>query len=98
MVAEHNALQKKLVSIHDVEKYCKPQHLSPYNANTGGFRYNILGLFGIPEVIDPQKPCVYTVLSSVFPPGLPYKPKPSNSMFGANFFSDIDFERSMATS
>lgn len=57
-----------------------------------------MGLFGIPEVIDPAKPCVYTVLASIFPPAEPYKPKPLGSMFGANYFANIDFEKSMHTS
>ena len=26
---------------------------------------------------------------------MPYKEKPNNSMFGANYFADIDFARSM---
>ena len=88
-------LQRKLISIHDVERYCKPQNLSLYNPIDSGFKYNILGLFGIPDEINPDSPCVYTVLASVFPPAEPYKPKPVNSMFAANYFADIDFDRSM---
>lgn len=88
-------LQRRLVRIHDVEQYCKPQSLSLYRPNDSGFRYNVLGLFGIPDAMNPEQPCVYTVLASVFPPGEPYKVKPNGSMFGANFFTDIDFERSM---
>ena len=88
-------LQRKLISIHDVERYCKPQNLSLYNFEESGFKYNVIGLFGIPDEIDPEQPCVYTVLSSVFPPAEPYKQKPFNSMFAANFFADIDFDRSM---
>ena len=66
-------LQRKLINIHDVERFCKPQQLSVYNPVDSGFKYNIIGLFGIPEGIDPNQPCVYTVLASVFPPGEPYK-------------------------
>ena len=69
--------------------------MNVYNHIDSGFKYNILGLFGIPDEIDPHAPCVYTVLASVFPPGDPYKTKPYNSMFGANFFANIDFDRSM---
>ena len=68
-----------------------------YRPAESGFEYKILGLFGMPEEIDPERPCIYTVLASVFPPGDPYKPKPKNSMFGANFFSDIDFARSFSS-
>ena len=88
-------LQRKLVSVHDLERYCKPQQLSLYNPIDSGFKYNLIGLFGIPEEIDPLMPCVYTVVASVFPPGDPYKEKPYNTMFGANYFANIDFDRSM---
>ena len=43
-------------------------------------------------------PCVYTVVASVFPPGDPYKEKPFNTMFAANYFANIDFDRSMNNS
>ena len=86
-------LARKLISIHDLEKYCKPQQLCLYNPVDSGFKYNIIGLFGMPDAIDPSAPCVYTVLSSLFPPAEPYKPKPYNTMLGANFFADIDFDR-----
>ena len=66
-------LQRQLINIHDVERFCKPQQLSVYNPVDSGLKYNIIGLFGIPERIDPDQPCVYTVLASVFPPGEPYK-------------------------
>lgn len=78
-----------------MERYCKPQNLSLYNPIDSGFKYNVIGLFGIPDQINPDEPCVYTVLASVFPPGEPYKQKPNNSMFGASYFADIDFDRSM---
>ena len=77
--------------MEDIERLCKPQNLIAYNPINSGFKYNVIGLFGIPEQIDPEKPCVYTVLASVIPPAAPYKLKPLGSMFGANFFSDIDF-------
>ncbi len=85
------------MNIHEVERFCKPQQLALYNPSDSGFKYNILGLFGIPDGIDPNAPCVYTVLASVFPPAEPYKSKPINSMFAANFFANIDFDRSMST-
>ena len=66
-------LQRKLISIHDIERYCKPQQLTLYNPNDSGMKYSILGLFGIPDAINPEEPCVYTVLASVFPPAEPYK-------------------------
>ena len=66
-----------------------------YNPIDSGFKYNLIGLFGIPDTINPDEPCVYTVLASVFPPGEPYKTKPFGSLFGANYFADIDFDRSM---
>ena len=96
--ASPSRLQRKLINIHDVERFCRPQQLSIYNPVDSGCKYNLIGLFGIPEGIDPDRPVVYTVLASVFPPGDPYKPRPNNSMFGANYFSDIDFKRSMHTS
>ena len=88
-------LQRRLINIHDVERYCKPQQLCLYNALESGFKYNLIGLFDIPDVIDPSNPCVYSVLASVFPPAEPYKPKPYNTLFAANFFSEIDFDKSM---
>ena len=84
--------------MQEIEKYCRPQHLTLYNPIDSGIKYNVMGLFGIPEAINPSKPCMYTVLASVFPPADPYKPKPANSMFGANFFTEIDFEKSMLSS
>ena len=80
-----------------MERYCKPQNLCIYDPIESGFKYRVIGLFNIPEVIDPNFPCVYTVLASVFPPASPYKPKPNNSIFGANYFTEIDFDRSMNT-
>ena len=50
----------------------------------------------MPDAIDPRHPCVYTVLASIFPPAEPYKPKPYNTMMGASFFADIDFEKTSA--
>jgi len=47
-------LQRKLISIHDVERYCKPQQLSLYNPIDSGFKYSLIGLFGIPDVINPD--------------------------------------------
>lgn len=47
-------LQRKLASIHDIERYCRPQYLSPYNPIDSGLKYNVIGLFGIPEAIDPS--------------------------------------------
>jgi len=61
------------VSIHDLERYCRPHQLSLYNPVDSGFKYNVLGLFDIPDALDPARPCVYTVLASVFPPAEPYK-------------------------
>ena len=91
-------LQRKLVKLHDIDRLCKPQNLVRYNPISSGIKYNVLGLFGIPEIADPSKPCVYAVLASVFPPGAPYETKPKGSMFGANFFTDIDFEKSLNNS
>ena len=88
-------IQRKVLSMQEIEKYCRPQHLIPYNPIDSGLKYNVIGLFGIPEAINPSKPCIYTVLASIFPPADPYKPKPANSMYGANYFAEIDFERSM---
>lgn len=92
-------MQSKLLSKKEIEQYCRPHHLALYNPNDSGLKYNVLGLFGIPaDGLDPEKPCIYTVLASVFPPANPYKPKPANSMFGANYFAEVDFERSYGTS
>ena len=80
----------------DLEKYCRPQVLALYNPIESGFKYNLIGLFNMPDAIDPRHPCVYTVLASIFPPAEPYKPKPYNTMMGASFFADIDFEKTSA--
>ena len=93
--ANPKQLQRRLTNIHDIERYCRPQQLIPYKPIDSGLKYNVIGLFGLPEAIDPLNPCVYTVLASVFPPGNAYKQKPMHSMFGANFFAEIDFERSL---
>ena len=93
-INEVKSLQKKLVNIHNVEDLCQPQKLTAYNHLKSGFKYKIIGLFGIPDMLDAQHNCVYTVLASVFPPGEPYKPKPAQSMFGAEFIADVDFDRS----
>ena len=69
-------LNRRLYNIHEVERYCKPQYLTLYRPEQSGIKYNVMGLFGIPDGIDPLKPCVYTVLASIFPPANPYKPKP----------------------
>jgi len=50
----------------------------------------------MPDAINPNAPSMFTVLASVFPPAEPYKPKPYNTMLGANFFADIDFQRTSA--
>ena len=50
----------------------------------------------MPDAIDPNDPCIFTVLASLFPPSEPYKPKPYNTMLGANFFADVDFQRTSA--
>ena len=91
-------MQRKLVKIHDIDRLCKPQNLVRYNPINSGIKYNVLGLFGIPEIVNPNHPSVYAVLASVFPPGAPYETKPKGSMFGANFFADIDFKRSLDSS
>jgi len=52
----------------------------------------------MPDAIDPRSPCVFTVLASLFPPAEPYKPKPYNTMLGANLFTDVDFSKTSSTS
>ena len=46
-------LQRKLISVHDLEKYCRPQQLALYNPVDSGFKYNVIGLFNMPDAIDP---------------------------------------------
>lgn len=87
-------MQRRLVS--DIEKYCRPQQLSLYNPFDSGFKYNVLGLFNMPDVTNQGQPCIYTVLASLFPPAGPYKQKPYNTMLGANLFADVDFQRTSA--
>ena len=70
-----------------------------YNPVDSGIKYSVIGLFGMPqEDATSENPCMYTVLASVFPPGDAFKQKPSQSMFGANFFAEVDFARSTSTS
>ena len=90
----HARLQRQLYNANEVQKYCKPQYLRLYRPDESGIRYKVLGLFDLPEELDPQNPRIYTVLASVLPPGEPYKPKPTGTMFGANYFAEVDFERS----
>jgi len=66
-------IQSQLININDVEKYCRPHNLSLYDPINSGFKYNVIGLFGIPDQISLTEPCVFAVLGSVFPPGEPYK-------------------------
>ena len=40
---------RQLVNMQEVEKYCKPQQLNVYNPEASGFKYEVLGLFGIPD-------------------------------------------------
>ena len=84
---------KKMMSMEDLEKYCQPQQLSLYDADDSGFKYNIIGLFGIPQQEAALQTCVFTVLASVLPPGGPYKVGPNRTMFGAHIFADADFDK-----
>lgn len=85
--------ESAVVNIEDIEKYCRPQHLCLYNPQDSGFKYNLIGLFGLPMMPEDQQ-VMYTVLVSVLPPAEPYKEKPFNSMFASHLFSDVDFEKS----
>ena len=90
-------LQRRLEDIDNLERFCKPQHLSLYDPVNNGLKYSVIGLFGLPDPINKNEPCVYSILASVFPPGEPYKKKPAGSMFGASYFAEVDFERSRRT-
>ena len=46
---ESVSVKRKLLGIHEVERYCRPHHLNLYNPVDSGFKYNVIGLFGIPD-------------------------------------------------
>ena len=85
---------KRAHPVNDFEDLVKPHHLLHYRPIASGFKFKVLGLFNLPQNLDANHPCIYTVLATVIPPGSPYKDGVSRSMFGAHYFADIDFENS----
>ena len=93
--SDHDSiLKKRLVTQAEIDKYCKPQNLCIYNPDASGFKFKVIGLFGMPE-IDLKSPSIYVTLATVIPPAGPFRMKPFNSMFASQLFSDIDFSKTM---
>lgn len=65
-------INKRFISQEEIDRYCKPQNLCIYNPEESGFKYKVMGLFGMP-IIDPERPSVYITLATVIPPAGPYK-------------------------
>ena len=78
----------------ELEKLCLPHNLVYYKPVSAGFKYSLIGLFGLPENLDPQKPGIYTVLATAVPPGDALKPLESRTMTASCYFANVDFEKS----